>query len=467
MLALLEHEVTMVGGAYSFCDTDSMGIVADEHGGLIACPGGRERLPSCEEAVRVLSWRQVRDIVDRFDELHPYDRSRVPQSILKLEDENFDEEGRQRPLWCYSISAKRYVLLSAPSPDHRDHPRHSLRVEDLAKVLESALGVFLNPMDPDDSSTGWIDEFWLHLLDRESGQEGSGPAWLDRPALTRVTASSPAVLSWFAGINAGCTYGEQVKPGNFVLLAHPDPLDPSGLLPFAPFERDASKWEDMQWFDRASGKRIGISTAALVGEELPAVVRVRTYRDVLIDYQGHPESKSLGPTGDRVDKWTKGLLRRRPVEALMPLHHLGKEANKLDDRVSGVALDYDDYQTEYHDPRQDEWATLVVPVLATMARAQLAERAGVNRRSIERYIAGQARPRTAHRRLLTTIAVDHAASSLREWGLVPSPDSQVTLHHYIQLWPKHWVSCRGCGRALGGRQRIWCCEACRSRARPA
>ena len=41
MLALLECSVRERGGAYVFCDTDSLAIVASKDGGLLACPGGR------------------------------------------------------------------------------------------------------------------------------------------------------------------------------------------------------------------------------------------------------------------------------------------------------------------------------------------------------------------------------------------------------------------------------------------
>ena len=43
MLAILETLVTERGGTWAFWDTDSMAIVATEHGGLIECPGGPER----------------------------------------------------------------------------------------------------------------------------------------------------------------------------------------------------------------------------------------------------------------------------------------------------------------------------------------------------------------------------------------------------------------------------------------
>ena len=41
MLALLEHSVSGLGGTYSMEDTDSMAIIATEHGGTIPCKGGK------------------------------------------------------------------------------------------------------------------------------------------------------------------------------------------------------------------------------------------------------------------------------------------------------------------------------------------------------------------------------------------------------------------------------------------
>jgi hypothetical protein len=42
MLALLEHEVHKLEGTYAMEDTDSMAIVATEHGGIVRCPGGMQ-----------------------------------------------------------------------------------------------------------------------------------------------------------------------------------------------------------------------------------------------------------------------------------------------------------------------------------------------------------------------------------------------------------------------------------------
>ena len=102
MLALLERSVTDAGGSYVFCDTDSMGIVSEESGGLHSCLGGQATLPDGGEAVQALSWSEVDAIVERFSALNPYDRSIVPGSILKVEKENYRDGGNRHQLWCWA-----------------------------------------------------------------------------------------------------------------------------------------------------------------------------------------------------------------------------------------------------------------------------------------------------------------------------------------------------------------------------
>ena len=90
MLAAAMHLIERAGGVYATCDTDSVFPVATKEGGVVPCPGGPHRTAEGEEAIKALSWQQVREIADRFEPLNPYDRELVPGSILEMEDENFD-----------------------------------------------------------------------------------------------------------------------------------------------------------------------------------------------------------------------------------------------------------------------------------------------------------------------------------------------------------------------------------------
>jgi hypothetical protein len=218
------------------------------------------------------------------------------------------------------------------------------------------------------------------VVEIELGLPSNAPEWLNRPALTRITASGQNVLRWFKGYNVGREFAEQIKPANFLLIAHTDPLDPSGALPIAPYNSDASRWQILAWVDRRTGLPIRVTTDPLDGDLRPGFVRVKTYGDTLRDYLVHPESKSLGPKGESTGADTRGVLRCRSVMGIRPVRYIGKEANHLGERLSGLETDPFDYVTEYVDPERTDWTHLVVPVLKTMDIEGLAIEARLHRR---------------------------------------------------------------------------------------
>jgi hypothetical protein len=161
MLGLLEHAVATRGGTYAMEDTDSMAVVASEAGGLVACPGGSLRLPDGREAIKALTWSDVDEIVKEFSSLNPYDRTVVPGSILKIEEDNFDPETkRQRQLYCFAISSKRYALFV----------RNSKGQPTLTKWSEHGLGHLINPTDLDSDDRQWIPQVWLNIVRRALGR---------------------------------------------------------------------------------------------------------------------------------------------------------------------------------------------------------------------------------------------------------------------------------------------------------
>lgn len=233
-------------------------------------------------------------------------------------------------------------------------------------------------------------------------------------------------------MNAGKPYAEQIKPANFLLLAHPHPLDASEALPIAPYESNPSKWDDLEWLDRRTGEPVSITIEPSHGTIRPGVVRVRTYRDVLNDYVGHPEAKSLGPDSRIVGRRTVGLLRRRPVEGVVPAMLIGKEGNRIDDRLSGLVTDTVEYRSEYVEPEHTFWKELVVPVLTMMNRTQLAGASGLDRRTIQRQLSGSVQPRSHSRQLLTQLAIEHARTELAKQGQPIPGDPMGILQRFAQ-----------------------------------
>ena len=104
LLAMIESCVRETGGTYLCCDTDALIIVASKAGGTVHMSGGAS-------PVEALSWREVEQITSRFDALSPYNRN-IVLHLLRLTDENYDQNGAQRQLFGLSIAAKRYALYT-------------------------------------------------------------------------------------------------------------------------------------------------------------------------------------------------------------------------------------------------------------------------------------------------------------------------------------------------------------------
>jgi hypothetical protein len=415
LLALLERSVTDLGGTYAMGDTDSMAIVATRAGGLVPCPGGPHRLADGQEAVCSLSWAQVQAVQLRLDALNPYDRTAVTDPILKLEPENLDPETHeQRQLWCYALSAKRYALFNCDGEEGDEGDGQPM----LRKFSEHGLGHLLCPTDPPDiedqdeedtDRKAWMGTLWKGIVTEALGLRFTWPDWLDRPALGRITASSPEMLRPFATWNNSKPYAQQVKPYNFLLAAfvrpfgHPAGVDPAHFHLVAPFEDNPRKWNKLAWrnlYD-ATGTcytiAAGASPYAVQGE-----VQVKTYRDVLDEYRRHPEAKGLAPDGRVCSGATVGLLQRRPVTATY-LTHVGKESNRLEEVEAGLVHDADEVYTAYEDPQHAPWQQLVLPVLKQIPVHRLQEQTGMSPSQLKAIRNGHALPHYSNRATLIRI----------------------------------------------------------------
>jgi hypothetical protein len=309
--------------------------------------------------------------------------------------------------------------------------------------LEHALGGFyLNPNDPEADDRDWVRELW-ELIVREDalGLPGTEPDWLDRPALTRFTVSHRRLLRPFADFNSGKRYHDQIKPFNFLLVAHvkagghPAGVDAARFALVAPYEQDPRRWPRLEWrnvYDPGAGPYT-ITDETLItrgGRPLPPRrVGVKTYRDVLNAYRTHPEAKNLGPDGHPCKRTTKGYLSRRPVHALS-ITHIGNETNLLDEIQAGLIGSESETLVEYADPNRDTWP-LVLSVLRELPRQKTAAAAGIHRNRLADLLAGRSRPRPGTRERLTEAAVAHARQRLRERGRTPPRNALACLASYL------------------------------------
>ncbi len=230
------------------------------------------------------------------------------------------------------------------------------------------------------------------------------------PAVGRISVSSPAVMKSLAKFNAGKPYGDQIKPFNFLLtchvkqLGHPLGVDPEHFHLIAPYSTDPKEWLNADWinqYDRNPGKTYRITTAGAHGDRRTA--RVKTYGEVIEEYEYHPESKCADADGNPCGKQTVGLLYRRHI-GIDLIKYIGKESNSLEAVESGVIHAPENVYTEYPDPRRDEWQTKVLPVLKAVPLLRLVKMTGISLSQLKEIRAGRARPYPKNQQILAKVA---------------------------------------------------------------
>jgi hypothetical protein len=414
MLALLEHSVSALGGTYAMEDTDSMAIVATEHGGLAPCKGGKLRTKSGEEEIKALAWKEVRQIVAKFEALNPYDQKVIDGSVLKIEKDNFDPKtGKQRQLHCLAISAKRYALFLIPKSGEPTLLRAGINNKK-DRWSRHGLGHLLNPTDPEASDRDWTGAVWNTIIRRALSLSVKEPEFTNLPAIGRITVSSPALMKCLESLNAGKPYSEQIKPFNFLQtchvapFGHPEGVDPEKFHLVTPYDPDPRKWLDKEWIDQYTGKRFRVMATGHCGTR--QTVRVKTYGDVFAEYEFHPETKCADSVGRPCERQTLGLLERRHIK-IDQIKCIGKESNNLEDVDAGLIHTENNTYTEYVDPKRDEWTTKIQPALKKAPLSVLVRECGksLSRRELIELRAGRSGPHRKNRELL--------ASILRQLGL--------------------------------------------------
>jgi DNA polymerase type B, organellar and viral len=395
MLALAEHAVREKGGTYAMEDTDSMAIVATEDGGIIPCPGGTSQIIGDPEGVRALKWKEVEQISDQFKSLNPYDGQIIPGSILKIEDDNFDPHtNRQRQLHCLAISAKRYALFLRNEHGEPVLIRRSVNNKE-DRWSKHGLGHLLNPTNLDSSDRDWIAQVWLGIIRRALEFPTSPLDFEKLPAIGRLSVTSPAVMRCLQAFNANKHYSRQIKPFNFLMtcyalaFGHPTGTNPKQFHLVTPYHADSSRWFDCEWIDQYSGEIFGIKVSGGHGTRTKA--RVKTYGDLLLEYEFHPESKCADSRGNVCTRQTAGLLQRRHVQ-VGHIKNIGKESNSLDRVESGLIHSESTVYVEYPDRYRDEWRLQLLPELKKAPMNFLVRETGLSRRMIIDARAGRSLP---------------------------------------------------------------------------
>ena len=257
------------------------------------------------DALKALSWEEVRRIVGKFGKLNPDNPKIVPSSILNIVEEmNFDLAGRQRQLYGYGISAKRYSLYV--------QDRQTIR---LITVSEHGLGLYYRPKEGRDSDCEVALWRWQWILNQALGIPAKKPDWLNVPVMRRIAITTPNVMAALRRLNR-----DKARPYNFALSPMLVNLSNTSITLLGPFEKDSSPWGDMSYINIHDGTTHTLNL-------LPPLTLAQTFEMVFFQSYRHPEYKSLAPDGSPCKADSHGLLRRYPVEA-SGFHLIGKETER-------------------------------------------------------------------------------------------------------------------------------------------
>jgi hypothetical protein len=391
LLAMTEACVKEKRGTYLFCDTDSLAIVASKNGGLLRIPGS--------EGARILSWAEVQAIVNKFAALNPYNRSIVKGSILNLVDANYvdsDPKKPQRRLYGYSIAAKRYALYEKIG-------KNNIKIVD-----PKAHGVgFLyppknSPKDWKGDAPQWIYEMWDYIVRGALKLKRNAPSWLDIPQMMRLTITTYNVLEMLGE-------WEIARPYNFLFLPMVDPAfgyafhrraDEKVLLVTA-FSSKQERWFGMECVNIHSGRKYKMVDCTKEKNPQYNVVFPSQFARLLIEYQEHPEAKSLAPDGTPCEADTIGLLQRAHVTA-GESRYVGKETDrKWEEGDDPSVLDFK--TTEYGRAKKIVADTATAAEIRAIGIRKTMELTKMSQHTIEKLVCGAPVKRRTHDHVLKAI----------------------------------------------------------------
>jgi hypothetical protein len=175
-------------------------------------------------------------------------------------------------------------------------------------------------------------------------------------------------------------YLKQMKnyasPFGFVM--HPRTRDDLKLTLLTPFNKDRGGWGQSSCINTRDGSAHALHQLA------QGVVLLG---DVLCGYVQHPEVKSLGPDGGKCKPHTRGLLRRRVIEAGLK-HCIGKEVSRFEQGQNDFIENIDDACINYEGGRAVANENLVSEIRAVGLR-QTVKYTGLDRKTIRATVNGQ------------------------------------------------------------------------------
>lgn len=300
------------------------------------------------------------------------------------------------------------------------------------------------------------------------------PEWFAEPALSTVALNRPRELARLSRIFKG---KRAVWPYARLVVAHPLPLyarDEAGerRTPVAPFHAGFDP-DSADWCALVNGEalrpriaRDELSEADLRVE--PGRVLCGTVGEALRRDRRRIERKALTPDGEPCRAGTVGLLTPAPTDAYRVVL-IGKETRDLE----RASVTEDPVTTLYSDIEEDAWRKTFLPILCDLAARSKSGVSGLARTheiplaTFRRALVGK-EIRKSTRARLAELAASLAYEELRTAnpGLALPCDLEPVCQIYRRSFGEFVARVyAGCGARLRGKQRRWCSEGCRGRAK--
>jgi hypothetical protein len=251
LLATLDRLATDRGSLIAYRDTDSSLVPASPEGGVLQLADGT--------TARVLSWREVDEVVAAFDRLSPDPSWPVWQAELA--------GAGGSPLQAVVFGPKRHV----------EFVTRAGRFEVVHRTDANLGGFYADPPTmrgrASDGNRAWSLAVAERAVTSGGAKQPGGdptryaPAWDERqpepfPRLRRLAVTTPETLRSLPKVlhaRPGTRYLEAGADSVIYAMSSPVALDPGG---------DLSDWAALDWVDRHDGRAISVGT---VGEDLGQV----------------------------------------------------------------------------------------------------------------------------------------------------------------------------------------------------
>lgn len=174
----------------------------------------------------------------------------------------------------------------------------------------------------------WIYELWDYIVRGALGVERKAPLWLHVPQMMRLNISTDNVLKMLGNWDIA-------RPYNFLLLPLVDPLfghvfykrSDEKVLLVCEYCSNQDQWFDLECINVHDSKKYRMVNC-LEGKGIAHnVVFPSQFARLLIEYQAHPEAKSLAPDNSPCGPQTRGVLKRAHVIA-GEFRYVGKETDR-------------------------------------------------------------------------------------------------------------------------------------------